>query len=497
MDLRPEGPWRSPALDVRDLVVRLETEGISDAVAQADYGFKDTWRMAEAVFLEPEVFPAEGPAIQKQPRAWVEYLKGASFALPLLFACLSMLFLKFSLWGGGVPSDLATAVGLGTVYSFIASGGFIQAMARRGLFYAGTGQYRMCAYSTWQWVRWGAGVMVLLGVAGIAVNAYFDWLPSPLDALAVAFYMSLSLFWLATGILYMLDQNLLVAAATAVGIGSVCLLHLLFQMDLLAAQALGICAAAVFAFSMAAALLRRKSRGDTGRARRPSFRRTFYFVAPYFGYGCLYYLFLFADRLLAWTAHTGNSPPGVQFRGDYETGLVVGLLAFIVLVGWVHSAVVCFYSRLKSAQKNFTIFRLAEFNSLLTGYYYKKAASFLPLAAAESAAVYGVAYLLGLFADPVIHRAAIWSLAGFPFLVWGLWNVSLLFALSRPLPALAAIGCAFLADAGAGYALSRIGPYYFAVIGFTLGAVVFAGVSGYHTAKTFRRLDYYHFASAA
>ncbi|MBI3666569.1 MAG: hypothetical protein HY236_10165 [Acidobacteria bacterium] len=303
--------------------------------------------------------------------------------------------------------------------------------------------------------------------------------------------------WLATGILWTFELHALEAAAAALGIGAVCLLRQLLRIELPAALVLGVLAATVFALSGAAPALFRKSRGDKSPRRPVSFRRAFYLVSPHFAYGSFYYLFLFSDRLLAWSARAGRAAPFVQFRGDYEMGLGLGLAAFIVLVGWVRASTAHFDRRRQEAQKSFTIFRLAEFDSLLAGHYYKWAACFLPAAAAVSAAIYCTARLLGMFSNPAAERVALWALAGFPLVVLGLRNVSLLFSLARPLPALAAIILAWLADIGAGYALLQIGSYEHAVIGFTLGAAIFAGVSGYCLVHTIHRLDYYYFASAA
>ncbi|MBI4875506.1 MAG: hypothetical protein HY822_12805 [Acidobacteria bacterium] len=52
-------------------------------------------------------------------------------------------------------------------------------------------------------------------------------------------------------------------------------------------------------------------------------------------------------------------------------------------------------------------------------------------------------------------------------------------------------------DMLAGYLLSRVLSYQFAVVGFALGAAAFACLSSFSVVKRFRALDYYYFASAA
>lgn len=494
--------WSAP-VDIRDLAIRLETEGVSNSVASSSFGFENTWAMAESWFPKLATHdaakkrPDTAVAHSRRRYPWVEYLTGTSFALPLLFSCIAILLLRFSLWGGELTSSQASAMGLGITCSFIASGGFVQAMSRQGLWYKGTGQFRRCAQSTWDWLRRSLITLIIIAVAGAGISAYFDWLPGPLYSLAAAFYLGLSLLWLCTGVLYMLEKNLMVAVAALLGIASVVLLHRGLKMNLLASQMLSIVLAAVFAIAVAGFLLRNNSREDAGLATREPRARTFYYLWPYFAYGCLYYLFLFSDRLLAWTAHQELSGLSIQFRGSYESGQDVALFAFIFQVGWVHSSTVRFYQRLQARQKELLIDQSWEFNCRMMRSYWRMALSFVPLAVVTTVAVYGTAWSLGFLADPMHGKVMGWSLAGYLLLIVSLRNVSLLFALSSPISVLWAIGCACLANFVTGYLFSRFGSYDQAVIGFTVGSAVFAVLSTWYSLRTLRRLDYYYFASAA
>src|SRR5437764_13622149 len=92
-----------PPVDVRDLAIRLETEGVSDSVAREEFGFADTWEMAEAYFPELSARPRsrnrehnEGLCAPTTSRPLIDYLSGISFALPLLFSCLAILLMRFS-----------------------------------------------------------------------------------------------------------------------------------------------------------------------------------------------------------------------------------------------------------------------------------------------------------------------------------------------------------------------------------------------------------------
>src|SRR5215472_5128418 len=202
---RDGSPW-APPLDSCDVVVRLETAGITDTIAQREYGYSNAWRLAEACFPWLRMFPASG--LRDCRQSWlIEYLKGLSFALPLGLCCLAMAMFRFSLWGGDVSPQLAVAIGLGTVSSFVTTGGIVQAMARRGLFFFGVRDGATGEAVCWRGVRFGAAWLAICGLVLLAPCRFYHWLPSPFDWIAFAFHLSLGLLWLATGILHMLERN--------------------------------------------------------------------------------------------------------------------------------------------------------------------------------------------------------------------------------------------------------------------------------------------------
>ncbi|MGH9719581.1 MAG: hypothetical protein ACRD8O_05175, partial [Bryobacteraceae bacterium] len=338
--LQPDkaGPgWREP-LDVRDLTTRLETEGVTDAVALSEFGFESTWSMAASWLpklrdvrsaIAHEVKPGSG---------WREYVRGISFALPLLCSCVSILLLGFSLWGGNLTAGEASAVGLGTVSSFLLSAGMIQMMARRGLFFAGTKQFARCEQVTWWWMR--LGMLAILGATLVltAVSLYWDVLPGRLTFVAAAFCASLGLFWMATGALHFLNRAFMIVWVTLAGIALVTLLHFVLRWPLLDAQLAAIVASGAAALIACRRTLRAQLELSPPNPAPFSLLRDVIFLWPYFAYGILYYLLLFADRIMAWTAHTLATAFAIQFRGDYEAALTIGLFAFIVQVGWVQQS---------------------------------------------------------------------------------------------------------------------------------------------------------------
>jgi hypothetical protein len=390
---------------------------------------------------------------------------------------------------------LAVAVGLGTVSSFVTTGGVVQAMARRGLFFFGVRDGATGEIVCWRWVRFGAAWLTICGLVLLAPCRFYHWLPAPFDWIAFAFHLSLGLLWLATGILHMLERNLWSAVGTVVGVGSVVLLRRALQVPLVGAQITGIAVATTFAFAASFVLLRARCREDGGRPRSVSPALDLYLTWPHFLFGTLYFLLIFADRLLAWTAPDIAAASPVQFRGDYETAVDIALIAFVLQVGGVRASTFTFFRNVARAQKRHAIGARAEFLRDMSRAYVRSTARFVLLGAAVSACLYLTASRL----SASVHAGSctlLWALLGGSLMVIGLWNTSLLFRLSLPVDVVVAIAPAVAVDLLIGYLVSRLGSYHYATAGFGAGAFYFAALTTRSLLRRLQSLDYYYLASS-
>lgn len=483
-----------PPLDTFDAAVRLEVDGVTDAVARAQYGYPSTVSMATdalAVPGEPPLQPAT-PSIN----LLTAYFHGVSFAVPVLLCAFSMYLLGYSLWGGDVPGEVASAIAVGTVSSFLVTGGIIQGMARRSLFYLTTDAPGAGAGTCIQWCQAGLALLGLTALAGLGLNANFGWLPPPLVGLAVAFHVSLGLLWLSCGVLYILGRSAALGVVTVAGLGPVWLLSAVVGWPLVGSQVAGILTAALVAAAIAALALRKRMGECKVVYPSSSVARTIYLAGPYFLYGVLYYLFLFLDRLLAWTAATSTLQLPLWFRGDYEVPLDIALVAFVLQVGYVHPSLLRFQNRVSRLRSRYPVSKVDAFNRAVSTEYWRRSALLVLWSMAVSLGVLGATVGFGVQRSPVTEALVFWALIGYLFLVFGLWNTSLLFSLSLPKPVLEAIGAAVVADLVTGYLLSRVFSYEAAVGGFVVGAMVFALLSARGVRLRVQSLDYFHYAAA-
>ena len=486
---------RKPRHDAYDLAIHMELEGVTDQVAQSVYGYAGTLEMAQAYF-QPIEMPRPKVAPPGLGQTLLEYFKGLAFALPVLISAVVMIRFSLSLWGGPISIEDAAAVAIGTLSSFLVTGGLVQVMAWRVLFLLTTGDPGTAASTCGLWCRRGVLALFGSGCAGWLVNGFFGWMPDSLALLAVGFHLALGMLWLASGALYVLEGMLWISAATAVGLAVAGSLHYGLGAGLYLSQFCGLGAAILISASASYLIFRKKAGNKFPKGERIPRPRLVHTAAPYFLYGLLYYCFLFADRWIAWTGKTASETLPIFFRGDYEAGLDVALIAFVFGAGWVHASTQSFFATMQRALSEYLLDQAPEFNRAMHQFYLRRLLLFLPIAVLTCMLVYWAGIRLDVLSTMVMRKVAATALVGFLFLVIGLWNASLFFALSLPFHTLRAMALGLFTDLVVSYICSRTGHYSDSVYGFAVGACCFALWSSWMCSKELQKADHLQFAAS-
>jgi hypothetical protein len=487
----------APPLEVEDLVVRLEAEGVTSAVAREEYGFPNVWKMAETYLAVLMSRPAVNSQQEPKTSRWKEYLKGMAFATPLLVCCVTVLAFKVGLWGGPLTESQAVAIAIASIAAFVASGGFLQIIARQGYFYKYGKQWALCSRSCWTGVFLAIGCLVMLILIALPANTYFHWLPLDLFMWCAAFTLLIAGYLLVSGVLYVLDAEWIIVLGTVLGAATGGVLFLEQRLPVLISQIIGLSVAVSALAILAEFRFMRLGARAPLEVPLPPIGRLVYMLWPYFVYGSLYYTFLFADRLIAWTAHTQHSVLPLQFRGEYETALDVCLFAFVLQVSWIHAGLARFYRIVDCEQRRTLIGNNRRLRRALLRFYGKQAGILAALFVFSTSAVVWAIHSIPALRAILLFRVALLGLAGIPFVAAGLWNVALLFALSRPLLAVTASGWALVVNVITGYILSRLLSYDYAVLGFDAGACTLAFLTAWSCRRLLANFDYHFFAAAS
>ena len=499
----------------------LEVAATLESLGWTDQQVVERFRLPDVFALAREIWPAvrarsvtsahmrlRAESLAKTLTAGAKnFLKGTIFAAPMIISILAMLTLRYSLWAYQyLTVEEATPIALATVLSFLATGGFTQAIARRGLMYVGQSEYGMARRMTFLLARAGAMVCALAGVGLLLAGMVFPLFPIAMTASIVSHFLLLCAMWLSLTIFYMLRAEVLFTLLVGAGTWLVWALHETLRVPITTAQAIALGATSAAGALLAVTLFAREERkkGSRGSPRMPRMSIVAYTVAPYFAYGFLFFLFLYLDRLMAWSAHSTYMPYVVWFRGDYELGLDWAMMGLVLPLGMIEVAISRFSARLPALQKEYHGRQVRHFNTR----QYRAYLAGQALCGASAALgtlvppiLIGLAGRLVPGADactlgPVSTLVLRVASFGYALLAPCMLNCLVLFSLSVPGPALAGLVVAILVNGVVGFFLTRLEHYALAAYGLVAGAGVFLVFTTHACRQVFRRMDYHLYAAA-
>ena len=490
----------------------LESEGIRDIDARERFGNADVFDLAEDVYgaaLQQIVErPVERPETQRPWRSVLRflhfYVRGVLFALPIVLQLVTIVLVQVR---SEFTDGQATAVMLGSILSFCATGGFSQAIGRLGSTYSSRGAYHLTRIVVLRII--GLGLAASVAVAAIWLIVAFTLAPFPRSVAltAVEYELMLSWLWLSLSVLYMLERRTLVVSMVALWLGVFAALITLGGQSVEVSQLSGYGAAALVATVLARAQLRRLAAATPPAAhterlpRRPILLAG---TAPYFVYGILYFGLLFGDRLIGWSAR----PPGgflVYFHRSYELGLDWALVSLVLTIAALEYTIHELSALLQPTQRRFTASRLLEHNGAFVRFYVRQVAVFVVVALLSGAATYAIVAQASVFDGiPAIHdlvtqretvRVFLVAVVAYGLLAFGLMNAVVLFFLSRPRAPLWGLAAGLVATVVVGGVASRAIAPWTSCFGLLAGTAAFALATSVATVRVVRRMDYYYYAA--
>lgn len=503
--------------DEWEIAAQLEVMGVRDADARGDYGARDVFDLAARIHLDYQNgryrWSAEGEDPEELApisRFFRNYLTGLTFSLPMALQAVTMLVWGYGVWGA-IEMDLRTgsAIALGFIGSYIITGGFMQTIVRRGLFYL----YQEAPWlARWTALRsWSMSLRVVLAllVPALLLNALFSILPWPIVWTAAGYYAALSVLWLNWALLYLVRKTYLFVLTTAVALAVVLFAAKVLGATPIAANAAGLIVADVLSFSLALWHLNHVGRASARPSvvNPPRLTILVYSTSRFFLYGLLYNTFLFADRIIAWTSGTGREdfpPYGFWLNVRYELGMDLALIVVMLLSGIVEHATQRFSEELVPREKRVKSVDTARFLDAANREHRRR---FITLAGSSFVAV-TVAVLVALMLRKMpslpIHQALLATTTMNVFIVatlsyvifmFALQNILILLTLSRVEMVVRAVGIALAANVAVGFVCSRAIHYSAAVLGLLTGAIVLAVLTRRAMRGVLGELDYHYYAA--
>jgi hypothetical protein len=499
--------------DAWEIAAQLEVIGMRDHDARSGYGVRDLFELARAIqrrfhdgaygftFEDDDPRPRQIPALRFVRR----YFAGIAFALPMALQAAAMLLWGYGIWGA-LDLELAqgSAIALGFIASYVAAGGFAQAIVRRGLFYIYQEEEGLARWTAWRGFGLALRATLALLAPALLVNFAFRILPWPMALTAAAFYTGLTVLWLAWALLYLVRRTALLAVITAVSLAVVIAVAKLGAAPIVA-NAIGVVFADVLSLAAARFFLARMGRKRDAVVNPPRLAVLVFSTSRYFVYGVLFNAFLFADRLIAWTTAVGREdfpPYGFWLNVRYELAMDLALVVVIVMGGVVQYAIERFSEKLIPSEKRTS--RVETFIDDQLRAHRRRSWQLALSAVIALALAWWLVQALHRVPNARFHEALtadvtmrVFAAAaiGYVFFMFAVRNLLLLLTLSRIDDAVRAVAIALVTNVIVGFVFSRAIAYWAAVAGLVAGAIVLSLVAARAARRTLQDLDYSYYAA--
>ncbi len=518
-------------IDVRELVdipmsswavaATIESLGIRDIDAVTDYGYTNVFELAEYVYkkIRDEINSEDrsqshdgySHGFFKTIKLFFQhYSSGLILSMPMLIQIIAILVFEYALWAWLRFNEAqATVVAFGTITSFVVTGGFIQVIGRLVSKYKGEENYYLARKAVYKVLRLGIPVVFIFAFILFAINLAFPFFPMRMMILSIIYMVLISLLLLAAAILYASELRFMILFSITFGTIVVILLSRTETFGVYTAQWIGIIITTILMGGYSALYYQFKIqnlRQELIKQPLPYDEVSYYNNYRFFLYGFFYFVFLFTDRILAWS--TGEVPPPyiIWFNTPYELGMDWALISFVITIATLEFSINAFSEYLIPAQKNIALNKMKAFNKHFNRFYFRQLILLLFVSVASILLTYygilslrvfesEVPEIRDFFANPITFKVFWMGSIGYLFLVYGLLNSLFFFTLNRPSFVTYSMVGSFVVNFIVGYACSRLFGFEYATIGLIAGAFTFALSTGIIAKKFFKHLDYYYYSA--
>ncbi|MCC0175968.1 hypothetical protein I4641_03105 [Waterburya agarophytonicola K14] len=479
----------------------IESLGYTDRIIQAEFDFKDALELGEYIYqhnnppaLIPEVKPRrnwQAIAIEEIYAFVEQFSRSFVYAIPLI-SLLALGNIKASDTWKFIPPQLAALFTIATLASLITSGGFVQAIARRGEFYLGLNLSQQAKRACISLLGWGMLTSFLLAVVSLWFGFYRSLFPDNFLILGTGYYLVLSLLWMLLSMLSLL--SIWGTPLTLIGLTFLYwALRFLGGMAALEAQMIAIFIVLIV-LSITIFLLfsqRKKDDSDGFNVPLPSLSATVYLLAPFFAYGIIYFCFIFADRLVAGWAVDATSGLIFAIDSSYQRGMDLALLNFLLAVPLSEYLAYKLINYWYKQAKVVSYENMAQLSRSLKRHYYLLVGITLCFFALL------VTFTIG-FPSPQAwatdNTLLSWiGCLGYLLLVLALLNAVILFSLNLASNAIASLFPSLLINLIVGYITANAIAPDWAVLGLVIGSTVFLILSQRKVIDAINNPDYTYY----
>lgn len=482
-------------IDEWEATAWIESFGWTDERIRHAFGLSDTRAMGRHVFDQPEdrnAAAVERP--REDPHQWRWSIVAGAYSRTLIYALPWLVMFGIeAVWPDAFEAqpEMAGPISVAVMFSLISTGGYVQAIARKGSFYLGMNQLVLARHVGLLLCRGGLITTGLLAAGGLFAGEYFDIFGSTAARLIATFYfVLLSCLWLACAMVSLVSLRWRIPVIY-LGAGAVFLVARVYlQATTLEAHSAALVCAVVLAVVLAIEAFRGSWHRDS-RTERVILPRTpvlLHSLLPHFLYGFAYFTFLFADRLSAGSALPAVSGLPFGIAPEYKHGIDLAFLVFLIVAGVVECCNLATMRAWRSDAQRAAV-GSQSFSDRLGRRRTISLAVVLSVFVVCAAIAVTIANRVD-FLTPAANVTFVAGCVGYALFAIGLVDALLLFSVNRPGAVLHALLPALLVNLVGGYAFSHIAGAQYAVAGLVGGSAVFALLARRSAATALRRPDF-------
>jgi hypothetical protein len=513
-------------VSTRVVMATIESLGIRDIDVPDDYGFESIKHLAEHVFKEINALPdyhnlkntkelednQNNKTIQVSDYLHVKaklfakhYPLGILHLLPVFLQIAAIILFGYSLWTYiGFNEIQSTAVVLGVMLGLVITGGFVQVIGRQATFYWNYDDIEMVKTTVFYLIKKGTQILLLIIVILTFFNFILHLFPFILIGVIFSYAFLVGLLLLVLAPLHTIKQRWVISFAILAGTAISVYLKETTPLLTYITHWIGISSAILISYIFLIFYFKykigKKQNSTNIRFKTPILLYQNY---KYFIYGMSVYVFIFIDRVLAWTADSsGKLPLIIYFEKDYELGMDLAILVFLLMTGVLEYSIVSFSKFLDIGQKIISNSTIEKFNKQFIKMYWHNIMMLFMTFFLITIFIYFIIYApwgyQGQFNQTLDKKSIIVCvIAGFGyfFLAWGMLNSLYMFTLGRPNKPVKGLIIACVINLVIGFILSRFVAYEYSVIGMLCSSIFFMLFTYSASKKFFRNLDYYYYAA--
>lgn len=505
----------------------IESLGIREKDTMDDFGFNSIHDLSESVYhelitnesyigtknaREREVDATQPKTIQISDYMWIKtkifaeyYSLGIFHLLPVIIQIVAIVLFGYSLWTFvGFNEIQSTAVVLGVLIGLISTGGFVQVIGKQASFYWNYEDYKMTKQTIDYLHKIGILSIFMILVAIFLLNFIFHIYPYEILFVIFVYAFLVGILLLMLAPLHTIKQRWVITLAIFAGTTIAIILKENTSLRIFTTHWIGIAVAIVVSKAFLTFYFRRLTRNKKAvSGNKINVPVMLYHNYEYFFYGIFIYFFIFTDRILAWSSSiNGNLPFLIYFEKNYELGMDLAILIFLLLSGVLEYSIASFTKFIDIGQKLTNYKSPEHFNNQLQKMYWQQVLLLFVTGIAAFVLIYFIINASwgyqGQFNEVLLQlsiKVCVIGGIGYIFLAWGMLNSLYLFTLGQAIKPVKAIMYACLSNLLIGFFLSRFLAYEYSVVGMLCGAALFAGLTLKANISFFKNLDYYYYAA--